>query len=80
MKLSVMMDPKKPLTVRIQWSINSFSNSWQDLRIISEDDMLTINAWVLQSNLGKRMSFDTWKLKNAEAVTAFVLYWDNREW
>ena len=38
-------------------------------------DMIEIDQWVLQHDLGRRQSFCLWKLDSPDAVTAFILKW-----
>lgn len=40
-----------------------------------EQAMLEIDAWVRELNLGKRMAFNMWKLKNEKARNWFILKW-----
>lgn len=47
------------------------------VNILVEHELVEIADWVTKHELGTRTSFDTWKLKNAEAVTMFLLRWNN---
>jgi hypothetical protein len=38
-------------------------------------DMIEIDRWVLQHDLGRRQSFSMWSLDSPDAVTAFILKW-----
>jgi hypothetical protein len=40
-----------------------------------EKDMDQIQAWCWETNIGKRMSFDTFKFRTKEEITAFLLKW-----
>lgn len=42
---------------------------------MTETDMVEVEHWVEENNLGKRMAFAMWQLKSQEAVTAFMLKW-----
>ena len=42
---------------------------------LTEEDMVAINDWVVENQLGSRKSFNQWKLRSAQAVTAFRLKW-----
>ena len=37
--------------------------------------MMEINAWVNENNVGKRMAFNMWKLKNEQSRNWFILRW-----
>ena len=34
-----------------------------------------INDWVVENNLGTRIAFLMWKLKNESAITLFLMRW-----
>ena len=34
-----------------------------------------INDWVIENNLGTRIAFLMWKLKNESAITLFLMRW-----
>ena len=42
---------------------------------MTEDDMVKIDRWVLQHDLGRRQSFDMWQLNDDHALTMFLLKW-----
>ena len=42
---------------------------------LSDISMLDIDAWVTEHNLGKRMAYNMWKLKNSSARNWFILKW-----
>lgn len=42
---------------------------------MSENDMIEIDRWVLQHDLGRRQSFDMWQLHDDRALTMFLLKW-----
>jgi hypothetical protein len=42
---------------------------------ISEEDMVEIQQWSEKNECGVRVSFDMWKFKRAEDITAFLLRW-----
>ncbi len=42
---------------------------------MTDSAMMEINAWVNENNLGKRMSFNMWKLKNQASLNWFILRW-----
>ena len=42
---------------------------------MSENDMIEIDQWVLQHDLGRRQSFDMWQLHDDRALTIFLLKW-----
>jgi hypothetical protein len=42
---------------------------------IHESDMDAVQAWCDETNCGKRMSFDTFRFKNAKHKTMFLLRW-----
>lgn len=41
----------------------------------SEDLLNEVNEWVKNNELGHRMSYNGWKLRDAGAVTMFTLRW-----
>ena len=43
---------------------------------LHEDDMVAIDNWVREHELGVRMSFNQWKLKDESAVLVFRLKWE----
>lgn len=42
---------------------------------LTEAEALDIDLWIVDNNLGRRMSFDQWKLRSSSAVTAVRLKW-----
>lgn len=42
---------------------------------ITEDEAIAIDHWIKENNLGKRMSFDQWKMRSSSAITAVRLKW-----
>lgn len=42
---------------------------------IADCEAEEINNWVHQSNLGRRIAYDRWRLKDRTAVSAFLLKW-----
>ena len=42
---------------------------------MSENDMIEIDRWVLQHDLGRRQSFDMWQLHDDKSLTMFLLKW-----
>ena len=42
---------------------------------MSENDMIEIDQWVLQHDLGRRQSFDMWQLHDDKSLTMFLLKW-----
>lgn len=42
---------------------------------MTEEDMVEIDRWVLQHDLGRRQSFDMWQLNDDRALTMFLLKW-----
>lgn len=45
------------------------------LESITGDTALAIDRWVTELELGRRVAYDTWQLKNRQAVELFVLRW-----
>ena len=45
------------------------------ISLMTDAAMMEINAWVNENNLGKRMAFNMWKLKNQAALNWFILKW-----
>ena len=52
------------------------TDSTPDLLALTEEDVMTIDTWVIERELGKRVSYNMWKLNNNEAVTMFLLTWN----
>lgn len=46
---------------------------WLD---VTEADLVEIAHWVMDHELGRRVSHNTWKLNSQEAVTMFLLRWN----
>ena len=44
-------------------------------RGLNESDMDPIQAWSVECNCGKRMSFNVWKFKNEKQITMFLIKW-----
>lgn len=44
---------------------------------INEETANNITKWVTDNDLGKRVSYDKWKLKNQLAVEFFLLRWND---
>jgi len=42
---------------------------------LNEQDMDPIQAWCERNNCGTRTSFDTWKFRNDDEITMFLLRW-----
>lgn len=42
---------------------------------LREEDMDLVQRWCWETNIGKRMSFDTFKFRNEKEMTAFLLRW-----
>ena len=42
---------------------------------LREEDMDPVQHWCWETDIGKRMSFDTFKFRNQEEMTAFLLRW-----
>jgi hypothetical protein len=40
-----------------------------------EDTMIEVDQWVVENQLGRRMAFNMWKLKNEKARNWFILRW-----
>lgn len=40
---------------------------------LTEDEITAITKWVTEQELGRRIAYDQWKLKNKAAVTVFLL-------
>lgn len=45
------------------------------VKTLSEEEVLDITDWVHANNLGRRISWATWRLNSDSAITAFVLRW-----
>ena len=43
--------------------------------LMNESAMITVDKWVRNNNLGKRMAFNMWKLKNQASLNWFILKW-----
>lgn len=54
------------------------SESWEAMLGIRTHHMDAVDAWVRERNFGRRTSFNMWRLKSPEIVTAFILYWQNK--
>lgn len=53
--------------------------SWSDIDwalLGNETAVNAIDAWVRESNMGNRIAYNTWRLRNEQAVTAFILRWN----
>lgn len=42
---------------------------------LDKDQADLIDQWVTESELGRRVAWDMWKLNNKEAVTLFLIKW-----
>lgn len=42
---------------------------------LTEEEGQEINAWVQESNLGSRIAWDMWRLRDEQAITLFTLKW-----
>jgi hypothetical protein len=58
-KLQAYVDPESTIQV---WGLR-------------EEDMDPIQAWCVETNCGKRMSFDVWHFKNRKHITMFLMKW-----
>jgi hypothetical protein len=43
--------------------------------VMTDAAMMKIDQWVSENNLGKRMAFNMWKLKNQASLNWFILKW-----
>jgi len=51
---------------------------WVELHspdLLYEDAMIEIDRWVIKNELGRRMAFNMWKLKNEKSRNWFILRW-----
>jgi len=51
---------------------------WVELHsssLMNESMMIQVDNWVRNNNLGKRMAFNMWKLKNEKCRNWFILKW-----
>lgn len=51
---------------------------WVELHsstLMNESMMIKVDNWVRNNNLGKRMAFNMWKLKNERSRNWFILRW-----
>ena len=56
--------------------IEGDTTNWWSLRyIMSKEEMDKINAWVRENQLGFRITLNSWKLKDQESFTMFMLKW-----
>jgi hypothetical protein len=51
-------------------------DEFTDYLNVTEEDLVEIAHWVVDRELGHRVSHNTWKLNNNEAVTMFLLKWN----
>ena len=51
-------------------------DEFNDYYDIDETDLVAIADWVTQHELGTRTSHNHWKLNSQEAVTMFLLRWN----
>ena len=47
-----------------------------DIFSLTDEDLNAVNDWVVERDLGTRMSYNTWKLRDNAAVTMFLLRWN----
>lgn len=52
-------------------------NDWY-YNSITEEEAIEISKWVEDREMGKRIAFDIWKLKDNACVTMFILHWGNQ--
>jgi hypothetical protein len=43
--------------------------------VMTDAAMIEVDTWVSKNNLGKRMAFNMWKLKNQASLNWFILRW-----
>ena len=43
--------------------------------VMTDAAMMKINEWINENNLGQRMAFNMWKLKNRASLNWFILRW-----
>ena len=51
---------------------------WVELHssgLMNESMMIEIDNWVRNNNLGRRMAFNMWQLKNEQSRNWFILRW-----
>jgi hypothetical protein len=49
--------------------------TYSSVLTMTDEKMLEIDKWVRENNLGTRMSFNMWKLKNQASLNWFILRW-----
>lgn len=65
------IDQPKELTVRLQIH-RTLYNEWETL---TEEEVAEVTAYVEHHELGRRIAYDMWRLKNKQAMTVFMLHY-----
>lgn len=42
---------------------------------LTEEESMAVDTWVEDSKIGRRISWDMWRLRDEEAITLFMLKW-----
>ena len=68
------------LTISAKSKPNSFPMNYSNpgfdhVTFITEEDMVAVADWCHENDCGRRISFDTFRFRRAEEITAFLLRW-----
>ena len=63
------------MTYRIERNRLRLRVSRLNKQTLTEEDCSVIDAWVVELNLGRRISWDIWKMNNSKSVGLFLLKW-----
>jgi hypothetical protein len=66
----------EPLRCRVR--VKHYSDPPSYYNAITEAEAVEITEWVTERDMGKRISYDIWKLKSRACVTAFLLHWGTK--
>jgi len=58
--------------VRVKHNVDGWSHA------LTEDEAVEITNLVTQRELGTRIAYDIWRMKDNACVTLFILHWGNQ--
>lgn len=76
--LKIEVISKRKNTVCVTTDSMKMAQGWNMLRFLTDADLDKIEQWVKNANIGRRISYDMWQLKNKTCVMTFLLAWDGK--
>lgn len=75
--MKFQVDLVQPRVVRIGAQFEP-EEHWTAILGLRDEHVGSVDLWVKANNMGRRTSYDMWRLNSPSDVTAFMLYWHLR--